>query len=183
MAFSKKTWVDRAVEFAGRRLLTAVAGIADTFTVTRAEGTEFVVGDQINATNLNDLETRISDEFIALNNELIGINGTVLWTNPSPTSSFGAQSVTLSETIANFSEYDIEFIFSTSITQHFRTSRIGTAFSTLLTCNTEYMYYRGTGIPSGTSLQFVSATKVTSYGGSTLTDNAFIIPYRVVGYK
>ncbi len=78
MAFTPKTWVDRAVEFAGRRLLIAVSGLANGFDVSRSEGTVFVAGDEIDATNLNDLETRISNEFGLINTALGGYKISVL---------------------------------------------------------------------------------------------------------
>ena len=70
MAFVPKTWVDRAVEFAGRYLLTAVSGQANTYDLSRAEGTQFVVGDKPDATNLNDLESRIKNEFDTVCSEI-----------------------------------------------------------------------------------------------------------------
>ncbi|MBW7573924.1 hypothetical protein [Caproiciproducens faecalis] len=62
MAFSIKTWVDRLSEFPNRRRLDST-GIANTYDVTRAEGNVSVEGDKINAANLNDLESRISEAF------------------------------------------------------------------------------------------------------------------------
>lgn len=75
MAFVKKTWKDRLVEFAGRRTLKRVSGSADStlvVDVSRNEGTVSQVGDAFSAANMNDLEQRISDEFSALNNDLGG---------------------------------------------------------------------------------------------------------------
>ena len=59
MAFTPKTWVNRSVQYAGRYLQTAVAGMENVFDLSRAEGTIFVEGDKPDATALNDLETRI----------------------------------------------------------------------------------------------------------------------------
>lgn len=66
MAFAKKTWKDRLVEFAGRRNLTRVAGSVDgtlVVDVSRNEGTVSQAGDAFSAANMNDLEQRIADEF------------------------------------------------------------------------------------------------------------------------
>lgn len=66
MAFQKKVWKDRLVEFAGRRTLKKVSGSADStmvVDVTRNEGTVSQAGDAFSAANMNDLEGRIADAF------------------------------------------------------------------------------------------------------------------------
>ena len=63
MAFVKKTWKDRIVQFANRRLLTKSGGEVEQVTVTRDEGTISEAGDQFNASNMNDLEQRVKDGF------------------------------------------------------------------------------------------------------------------------
>lgn len=66
MAFVKKTWKDRIVQFANRRLLTKSGGEVEQVTVTRDEGTISEAGDQFNASNMNDLEQRIEDGLTGL---------------------------------------------------------------------------------------------------------------------
>lgn len=68
--FTQKTWKDRVVQFASRRKLTQVS--VDTYDVARAEGTVAEAGDALNASNMNALETRISDAFDAVE---VSING------------------------------------------------------------------------------------------------------------
>lgn len=76
MAFEKKEWKDRLVEFAGRRTLTDIStGTSQTVDVARAEGQISQAGDAISAENMNDLEQRIGDAFSITDNnvdELIG---------------------------------------------------------------------------------------------------------------
>lgn len=75
MAFVKKTWKDRLVEFAGRRTLKRISGSADSqmvVDVSRNEGTVSQAGDAFSAANMNDLEQRIADEFSSINNNLGG---------------------------------------------------------------------------------------------------------------
>lgn len=67
MAFVKKTWKDRIVQYANRRLLTKSGGVVEQVTVTRDEGTISEAGDQFNASNMNDLEQRVKDGFDDLN--------------------------------------------------------------------------------------------------------------------
>jgi len=118
-----------------------------------------------------------------VSNLITAITPVVLWTNPAPTTSFGAQTITLSETIANFSYYEIEYIYSTTVQQHMNNGKIGSTFSTVLRNNQEFNYYRAVSAPSATSLTFGVGVKVTTYGSSTLAENTALIPFRVIGYK
>ncbi len=71
MAFKKKTWKDRLVEYSGRRLLKRISGSADSqmvVDVTRNEGTVSQAGDAFSAANMNDLEQRIADAFTEATN-------------------------------------------------------------------------------------------------------------------
>lgn len=64
MAFIKKTWKDRIVEFAGRRnLKNVLTNEIITVDVTRNEGNILQNGDAFSSANMNDLEQRIADEF------------------------------------------------------------------------------------------------------------------------
>ena len=82
-AFTTKLWKDWSVQFPNRKTLTLVSGT--TYDVARAEGTEFVEGDLISATNLNALEGRIEDGFDAVS----------LWTSGTLTA--GQTSITISD--------------------------------------------------------------------------------------
>lgn len=77
MAFARKVWKDRLVEFAGRRLLKRVSGSADSqmvVDVTRNEGTVSQAGDAFSAANMNDLEQRIADEFGVVNQNITNVS-------------------------------------------------------------------------------------------------------------
>lgn len=75
MAFKKKTWVDRMVEYAGRRKITnATTMAAQIVDVERAEGVVSEEGTAINAANMNDLEQRTADAFSGVEQEIEGIN-------------------------------------------------------------------------------------------------------------
>lgn len=79
MAFVKKTWKDRLVEFAGRRQLKRISGDANgtmVVDVARAEGTVSQAGDTFSAANMNDLEQRIGDGFnVVVENLYVGNDG------------------------------------------------------------------------------------------------------------
>lgn len=74
MAFTKKTWKDRITEFPTRRTLTKSDGSSELVTVARAEGTVSQEGDSFSAENMNNLETRISNEFGEINKSLSEID-------------------------------------------------------------------------------------------------------------
>lgn len=64
MAFEKKTWEDRLVEFPGRRRLIDVeTGKEYVMDVSREEGLVTKVGDAFSGNNMNGLENRIADGF------------------------------------------------------------------------------------------------------------------------
>lgn len=95
--FTKKTWKDRLVEFAGRRTLKNVGtNESVTYDVTRAEGTVSQEGDAFSPANMNDMEQRIADGFSAAeaaNNQLsseLGNIGKLLWSG-----SFTSGSITV----------------------------------------------------------------------------------------
>ena len=70
MAYTPSLFVDRSVEFPGRRVLTPVSGMANTVDITRTEGTVFTEGTMPDATNLNAEFNKIKDETDAINNSL-----------------------------------------------------------------------------------------------------------------
>lgn len=64
MGFSKKEWIDRLVEYAGRRKLTnIVTGVEEVVDVARHEGAVSQEGDAFSAENMNGLEERIYSTF------------------------------------------------------------------------------------------------------------------------
>ena len=70
MAFVKKTWKDRVAEYINRRTIVKEDGTTELVTVERSEGTISQEGDAFSASNMNDLEQRIADEFSELNSNL-----------------------------------------------------------------------------------------------------------------
>lgn len=72
MAFVIKTWKDRIVQYANRRLLTKSGGEVEQVTVTRDEGTISEAGDRFDAATMNDLEQRVKDAFDDVNTALSG---------------------------------------------------------------------------------------------------------------
>lgn len=63
MTYVKKTWKDRISEYPTRRQLLDSGGTSSIVTVSRSEGIVSQEGDAFSAENMNDLETRIDNEF------------------------------------------------------------------------------------------------------------------------
>lgn len=176
MAFVPKTWVNRAVEFAGRRKLTAVSGQANTFDVTRAEGTIFTVGDEPDAAGLSDLENRVKNEFDAINTNLSVLQQTkikLLWTNANPTSAFGATKVSL-----NLTEYDfVEVIclYNTAIQYEVFPIKVHKGLVGYVRFDDS-----SSSVKIAREVTIVDNTGVT-FDASTPANHA--IPYKIFGYK
>lgn len=128
--------------------------------------------NKVSASDLNEIKGVVNNNSVILQNTL----GNKLWENQNPTSNFVAQTITLSESLANYSCYEIVFRQSTTSSRYFTTGKIPVGYGTIL--NSFGDIFRATGSTvSGTSVSFEDA-----YQGSTKTNNN-VIPVYVVGYK
>lgn len=111
----------------------------------------------------------------------------VLWENPNPITSFAGQSITLNDSIENYSYYEIIFIAyaNTNIASN-RFISTGKVLGNRTKINNfdTYMRIREVNNVSGTNMTFGDSLTYTTYGSSTgLAANANLIPYQVIGYK
>lgn len=134
-------------------------------------GTNIIVeenGDNINMNLSSDYNTALQNYFECK----------ILWTNPSPTSSFTSQTITLSS--GDYDFYEIFFTYSVSTSQYANGTKavkgkgligaiIGYGNSVLLRRKVDYT--------DATHLLVASA-----YNGSAIDDN-YMIPIYVIGYK
>ena len=82
MTYVKKTWKDRISEYPTRRQLLDSNGGTSVVTVSRSEGIVSQEGDAFSAENMNDLETRIENEFLESRSSSANITlATNGWTN------------------------------------------------------------------------------------------------------
>ena len=103
MTFVKKTWTDRIAEYITRRKLTNVStGATEIVTVERSEGEISQEGDAFSATNMNDLEQRIADEFSELNSSFS--NALTSLKNTAIAQAVGATGSTFTSVIAKLGE-------------------------------------------------------------------------------
>lgn len=108
---------------------------------------------------------------------------TVLWTNPSPTSSFPEQVVTLSDDLDNYTYLEIISRQSTSSGNIITSGKLpidAVALTTYFPLH--YNMYR---VFVTTSKTFRNNTYWSSYGNanSTTSDNSYNIPIQILGYK
>lgn len=105
----------------------------------------------------------------------------LLWTNPSPTSSFGARTISLD--LSAYSYVEIEYNIWTNI-QHYETTGAITKGRTIrMAMYSDYAWYR-TAQTSNSGVTFGEAKGYTSYGSSSTVDNInALIPYKIWGIK
>lgn len=110
----------------------------------------------------------------------------LLWTNPSPTASFGAQEVT----VGDMSVFDcilIEYIFSTDTPDlNARTYPVAFLLANPKVHGTLQINAAGNNRVGARSFELTSATTVhfgvAGYNG-TATNNGYVIPQRIYGIK
>lgn len=76
--FTTKTWVNRDVEYPGRRTASLVSGTTSTYDYSRTEGTVYEEGDLPDATTMNDLEDRIDESVTSLETNRAVMGGGLL---------------------------------------------------------------------------------------------------------
>jgi hypothetical protein len=128
--------------------------------------------NKVSASDLNEIKAVVNGNANTLENTI----GKTLWENQNPTASFSSQTITLSESLANYSCYEIIFRQSKTTTRYFSTGKIPVGYGTIL--NAYANNYRPTGTTvSDNTIAFENA----SVNGTT--NNEYVIPVYVVGYK
>ena len=121
---------------------------------------------------------------------------TVIWTNPSPTSSFSRKAVDLSDNINNYDYVAIEFNYSTSSTTEELKSRSimsvadfkkgGRDTSVSRNCMA-FGIVNASNIPYTRQVQYISDTSIhftdCTAMNTTSSANSNAIPLRVIGLK
>lgn len=132
--------------------------------------------NKVQDTDMNEIKSVVNNNAT----ELTNLAGQILWTNPSPTSSFSPQTITLSS-----SDYDMyEVIFYGSITgaDTLTSGRIPKGGNFFL----QQIYNTGTGdVVRNRKIQYVSDTSMTVADGTqgNSQNNNANIPVYIIGYK
>ncbi len=107
----------------------------------------------------------------------------VLWENSSPTSSFPAQTVTLSETITNFKLYTVIYKMATDNAMLFsNTSIVGYNQRTSF-CGSNILNYREIAGIDDCSCTFGDNYEIKSYGNGGTVANQRCIPIMILGHN
>lgn len=111
-----------------------------------------------------------------------GLSMELIWQNASPTSTFAAQSISISN-LQNYSKILVIARYSTGsnngITAMFDTAT--GALGAIIGAAT-YTGWRNFTVKSN-AIQFDGATYRTTYGGGVATDNAYFVPVEIYGIK
>lgn len=110
----------------------------------------------------------------------------VLWTNPSPTSEFAGQTITLNDSIENYKYYEVMYrrTNSSSTIRNISSGKIPSGQGADLIFAYYYNFIRTIESVRGTSISFQNCNQYQTYGNSTITTaNSYIIPYQILGYK
>ena len=109
-----------------------------------------------------------------------GMNMELLWTNPSPTSSFAAQTVS----IANLSDYKylIIVVKATKSAGTYQSQILFPSVRHRVVFNGSTLTYRDVDFVAN-GLDFLAARNQTTYGGSTTQNNDLVIPVYIYGIK
>ena len=111
---------------------------------------------------------------------LVTMQTKVLWTNPNPTSSFAAQSVSSSDTITNYDYFLVEYIVSPGETNYY--IQLMEKCCQLQFLNRKYSFYGNRDISIDiTNNKFSFAD--TYYGSNTTMNNGVLIPTKIIGIK
>lgn len=141
-------------------------------------------------------EVRINDEvYSGLNEEEVlnivqtntptntGVTMTLLWENPSPSASFGAKTVTLNQSAANFDFYSWTALYGTSSAP--ATSSLNS--SGLIPIGATSAIYWYTNTPRRRHLQVKGTsgvfTECVKCGDGDTKANSNNVPYQIWGYK
>lgn len=130
------------------------------------------------------------DNSIVVNNQEWYSKPKVLWTNPNPTSIFASQTITLNDSLANYSYYEILYKTYKDENIGYSTGKIPTIWGT-------YIYgivnssdggvrnrMRAITINSPTQIEVASCSLINTKGDAyTFPDDNRLIPYQILGYK
>lgn len=131
--------------------------------------------NKVKASDLNEIKSAVNNNA----SELSYLEGTTLWTNSSPTASFSAQTISLSESIDSYYYYEILFRQSTADARIMTTGKIPVGYGTILLWYATTSFYR----PTDTTVNGNTITFFDCKNTSGTTDNERTIPYKVIAYK
>ena len=120
---------------------------------------------------------------IVVDNDEIYSKPVVLWTNSSPTSSFAGQNVIMTNWVSEYTHYEIIFQEKNDNTYGYSTGKLPITYSTRLRIPMQINLERNAVVGTN-GISFGDCGYYGTYGNTTkTTNNAYIIPYQILGYK
>jgi hypothetical protein len=121
---------------------------------------------------------------INVDNEEVYSKPVVLWQNQNMAQSFAGQTITLNDTLNNYSYYEVIYSEWQNNGNMFNSGKIPSNMKTKLYQPASVNYQRVITSASGNSMTFSSCTYYATYNNATgTTENDRIVPYQVIGYK
>lgn len=124
--------------------------------------------------------------YVVTNRTAVKLGDTVLWTNPSPTASFAAQTITLSKSLTLFDYYVIYFRGGTSSDLYFYSPFMPIGQESAITYPVYFIVRRKITPNSSdaSKLAIDDAYKFSTYNSSSNSkQNSYLIPIKVIGWK
>lgn len=110
------------------------------------------------------------------------VNGTTVYTNPSPTATFTAKTVTLSQSAANFTKAEVIFKVNNGVEEYSTTGVLDIVLIKALRAPFFIENSRSVSI-SGTSAVFGSGYTYDTYSNGTGTQaDGYCVPYKIIFY-
>lgn len=147
--------------------------------------------NKVTSNDMNEIKTVVNGACtqVDTNTTNIGnLTGTILWTNPNPTSSFGNETITLSS-----DDYDVLEIYYYDYigTKRVMSERLykgqnNNLMALFMFNGTFYMGARAVEYTSDTQYLFGNARKIIDQGtvvSGVPTANEWIVPQYIIGYK
>jgi len=154
---------------------------SDTITIDTT-GYNYLI---VNATDLSKIQIEPGSEATPYT-EYKNFDNTVyvLWTNSAPTSSFANQTITLSDSIDNYSYYEIIYRHDTTYGRILSTGKIPSNSVAWLQLNRNYNYFRLANVNNGNQATINDCNYFGTYGSTTTTTaNNYLIPLQIIAYK
>ena len=137
--------------------------------------------------DMNEIKQVVNENYnegtIAMDEIKTYLGGTILWTNPNPTSAFSGQTITLSDSISNYDFYEVIYSEYAGNDPYGSSGKILTSHITNIGQVANLFVRRSVTALSGTSMTFGDGQQCASFNGSWTSQNSRIVPVYVIGYK
>lgn len=138
--------------------------------------------NKVKDTDMNQIKSVVNGNYTETTDSINEINtnlgGIILWTNPNPTSSFAAQTITLSSSDYDF--YEIYCSYSNQTSQYLNCYKSIKGEGTIMS-----LHGFSTNLSARRKVDYNNATSliISDANGDNATNNSYLIPRYIIGYK